>query len=400
MKNERPLNLKTIIYSALVLFGISACSSPVKLLENGNYDQSINLAIRKLKGKDKKKVKYVQTLEDAFEKVTERDMRLAEQHRLNNSPQDWDKAFDIYRKIQKRQNRLEPLLPLVDEHGIKANFTFVRVSPLIEASRESAASAYYESGISKLEYARKGDRAMAKAAYNDLNYIKKYYPEYKDRHFLMDEANDLGVAHILVSLDEYSNSRLPYEVRNELLRLNTPKLNDKWKKYYTYQPANVEMDYQVLVRLEDLYVSPSQVNRREFEESREIENGFEYVLDGNGNVKKDSLGNDIKIPRVELVKANIVETFQNKSATIKGRIDFIDLNNNRLLDSESVNGDALFENAFVQYRGDERALSDETRKLLHLSFIPFPTDASLLFEIIDHMKPKIERKIERNRRIL
>ena len=44
------------------------------------------------------------------------------------------------------------------------------------------------------------------------------------------------------------------------------------------------------MRLTNIEVSPEQIKEREYEDTKEIEDGFEYVLDGNGNVAKDSSG--------------------------------------------------------------------------------------------------------------
>ncbi|MDV7394417.1 hypothetical protein RZS08_23745, partial [Arthrospira platensis SPKY1] len=56
-----------ILFLALVLF-FSSCLSPSKLVELGDYDQAIDISIRRLTGKKKKKAELVKTIETAFEK--------------------------------------------------------------------------------------------------------------------------------------------------------------------------------------------------------------------------------------------------------------------------------------------------------------------------------------------
>ncbi|MCB9288621.1 MAG: hypothetical protein H6560_15035, partial [Lewinellaceae bacterium] len=56
----------------LAIFALSSCTSPQKLLESGNYDQAVYLAVKRLSGKKNKKDKYVLALEEAFEKANER----------------------------------------------------------------------------------------------------------------------------------------------------------------------------------------------------------------------------------------------------------------------------------------------------------------------------------------
>ena len=54
-----PRTLLTIA-AALLFFGVfQACTSPQELVESGNYDQAIEMAVRKLAGKKNKKVKFI-----------------------------------------------------------------------------------------------------------------------------------------------------------------------------------------------------------------------------------------------------------------------------------------------------------------------------------------------------
>ena len=50
---------------------------------------------------------------------------------------------------------------------------------------------------------------------------------------------------------------------------------------------------------------------------KNIKDGFTYVLDTNGNVMKDSLGNDIKVDKIVKISAKKIEFEQTKSANPK-----------------------------------------------------------------------------------
>ena len=111
----------------LLLFVLSSCTSPQKLVESGNYDDAVYLAVKRLSGKKNKKEKYVLALEEAFQKATVRDMRLAERLKREGLPENWPKINDAYRRIRNRQERVAPLLPLISKEGIRADFRFVKV---------------------------------------------------------------------------------------------------------------------------------------------------------------------------------------------------------------------------------------------------------------------------------
>ena len=305
-----PRTLLTIA-AALLFFGVfQACTSPQELVESGNYDQAIEMAVRKLAGKKNKKVKYVQALEDAFAKITDQDMRLADRLKSEGRPENWSKINDVYRRIRYRQELIEPLLPLIDKEGIKANFRFVRVDDLELESKEKAAEYQYNRGKQLIaESKTTGDKLVARQAYAELEKISRYYNNYRDRNQLMDQALDLGTTYVVFHMNNRSNTVIPREMEQELLRFGVQDLNSQWRVFHTNPQPGVAYDYKVEMNLNRLDVGPEVVKEREYVDSKEIEDGFDYVLDVRGNVKKDTAGNDIKVPRNVLVKARVSEVF-------------------------------------------------------------------------------------------
>ncbi len=57
------------IAALLLLFALSSCTSPQKLVESGNYDQAVYAADKRLAGKKVKRVKFVLAVEEGFEKA-------------------------------------------------------------------------------------------------------------------------------------------------------------------------------------------------------------------------------------------------------------------------------------------------------------------------------------------
>lgn len=393
MKNLRN-NLLALLTIGLMTI---ACTSPQDLLESGNYDDAVQLAVKKLAGKKKKKAKYVQALEAAFAKATEQDLRAAERFKRSGRPENWGRINSIYQKIQQRQARVEPLLPLIDQHGLQANFRFVRVDELEKESREKAAAYHYDYAQKLLAEARIGDKFAARRAYKELDKIGRYYSNYKDKLQLKRVARELGTTHILFEMKNQAAVILPYDFEREIKRFGVGDLNRNWKSYHLRKQPGFEYDYQVTMHLTNVAVTPGIVKEREYEDVKEIEDGFDYVLDENGNVMKDTLGNDIKVPRKVFIRARVFETFQNKSAAVSARLDFYDLKANVLLDSKRLAAEAIFENYASTYRGDKRALSEDTKKRIGNQPLPFPADGTLLFDAATQLKPLIKDKISRTR---
>lgn len=383
------------LLSVFALFLSSSCTSPQKLLETGNYDDAVSVSLRKLTGKKKKKTKHVQTLEAAFAKATERDMALADRLKRENRPENWEEVYAIYRRIERRQQKVRPLLPLVDQEGIKASFQFVRVDGLINESKEKSAAYLYSRSLELIEDAREGDKLAARKAYSELEKIDRFYRDYKDKDDLKRIAQELGTTHILLETKNVAPVYLPANMEDEINRISLRGLDSFWKKYHSETSAHNQFDYKVLVKITNVDVSPGLVKEREYEETKEVEDGFEYVLDENGNVKKDSLGNDIKVPKKVTVKARVIETYQSKIATVNTRIEVIDLMTNNLVESKNVTVDAVFDNYASTFYGDKRALSSTSKRRIGNRPVPFPSDEALLFDAAQQLRPIIKERLSR-----
>lgn len=397
-------NLMTNSRLAGVIFMVSimltACAGPKKLVETGDYDRAIDLLVHQLSGKKKKKAEYVQALEIAFEKATERDMRAADRLKAENRAEYWDDILGTYQRIRRRQELIEPLLPLVDKDGVKAEFRFVRVEGLEKEARENAANYLYDRGVALLDQAKQGDKYAARKAYDELAEISRYYNDYRNRNELMRKAKELGTTHVVLSVENSAPVYMPEAFERELISMGVRDLNDQWTVFYARKPEDVEVDYRVIMRITHIENTPSLVKEREYEDVKEIEDGFEYVLDERGNVMKDTSGNDIKVPRRILVRANVLESYQYKAAKVTGRLEFYDHRRRELIDSQSITAEAQFENYASTFRGDRRALSDESCRRIGNRPMPFPSDEALMLTAAERLKPVMKERISRSRVII
>ena len=151
------------------------------------------------------------------------------------------------------------------------------------------------------------------------------------------------------------------------------------------------------MRLTDIAVSADLIKEREYVDDKTIEDGWEYVLDGKGNVRKDSAGNDIKIPKKVLIKARVFESYQSKAAHVGGKLEFYDNIDREIIQTEPLAVDAIFENYAAKFDGDKRALSEDSKKKIGNQPRPFPSSESLVLQAADMLKPVIKDKIARSR---
>jgi len=391
-------NITTTFFVFFLLMTFISCTSIEKLVDSGQYDKAIYFITNKLSGAKVNKAEYVKGLETAFKKATDRDMAFVEKLKNEGNPESWETILSVYATISNRQESIRPLLPLTDENGKKANFSFVNTNDLEKEAKEQTINFLYSSAKDFLQEARSTkDRIPARKAYDALLRLKNYSSRFMDVPQLEREARELGITKILVNVQNYSQAVFPAGLEDEILRLGFRDLDREWQKFDAYPERNREYDLGITLILSNVQVSPGAVSEKSFSEKKDIPDGFQYVLDEKGNVKKDTAGNDIKLPKNKVIEAQILEVFQSKSAGLSGRLEVVDLHTKGVRESRDINTVAIFENRAASFKGDERALTEDTKKRLGNRPAVFPTDAILLLEAARKLRPLVISELRKIR---
>lgn len=391
-------NIATPFFVFFLLMTFISCTSIEKLVDSGQYDKAIYFTTNKLSGAKVNKVEYVRGLETAFKKVTDKDMAYIEKLKNEGNPESWETILSVYATISNRQESIRPLLPLTDENGKKANFLFVNTNDLEKEAKEQTINFLYSSAKDFLQEARSTkDRIPARKAYDALLRLKNYSARFMDVSQLEREARELGTTKILVNVQNYSQAVFPAGLEDEILRLGFRDLDREWQKFDAYPERNREYDLGITLILSNVQVSPGAVSEKSFSEKKEIPDGFKYLLDEKGNVKKDTAGNDIKLPKNKVIEAQILEIFQSKSAGLSGRLEVMDLHTKGVRESRDINTVAIFENRAASFKGDERALTEDTKNRLGNRPAVFPTDAVLLLEAARKLRPLVISELRKIR---
>ncbi|MBL7813959.1 MAG: hypothetical protein JNL70_03055 [Saprospiraceae bacterium] len=398
----KKLNVIAIALFTLFLAAFTACKSPQKSFENGNYDQAVDQAIERLR-KTKVKERDVATLVEAFNYINQRETEKLGRLRLENNPDNWDDIYAIATSINRRQEMVRPLVALDEEkyYGQLQNLHFTEgVVATIAEAREGAAAHLYNRANQKLDLAKSGNRRLAREAYDDFKAIDKYYTTYKDVKALSSEAYALGINHVYVKVENDTRTYLPSGFERELESIFVRDLNEKWVKYHTFKDENLRYDYTIVARMTDINVSRDRERRDHHIEEAQVEDGFDYVLDSRGNVKKDSLGNDVKVKKFRWVRADVFEITQTKEAIVSGYVEYFDNRTKERLLSRPIQSNAIFNNTAVTFEGDRRALRHETACRLGGHPVPFPTDEALLMTVAENMKNRAKDMIRNNDHIV
>lgn len=393
---EKPYKMKNATILLLVLAILTSCTSSIKLIENGNYDKAIHTLVKKLSGKKNKKTDNVKNLELAFRKAQEKDLVTEMELLSMSSESKWEKIYTLYQRIENRQNKIKPLLPLVSKENYQAGFEFINTLDRKSESREKTVEYLYNSGKQLLEDLKLSrNKHDARRAYDFFNRIEEFIPQYKDVKQLKLKAHELGTEYILVSMKNNTSRILPYQLEDDLLNLSVTELNSYWKKYDMRKNNKIEYDYFINMNLQNLDFSPEREKSRVFEDRFE-ETVKEEKKDAKGKVIRDSLGNIQYVEKIFIYESQIEETHQSKSAIIGGKLEWYNTKTKNVDQSEPLNVEINFNNRFGRLlKGDRDHMSKENKDILRGRPMPFPSNEAMTLEAGDRLKEIIKDYIKR-----
>lgn len=387
---------KTTIYLLLLVI-LSACGikSTEKAISEGEYDVAIEKATQKLKKNksNKKSKEYIALLKEAFSKAKERDNRDISFLVKDANPQKLEQIFNIYKNLNARQEKIRPILPL-QLNGKEVAFAFEDYTDQIVSSQKALAKYLYDNSKALL-YTK--DKINARRAYADLIYLNEISASYKDVNTLLNEAQFKGTDFVYVYTKNNTKMIIPANLNAALLDFNTYGLNEKWTEYHGGKQKNIVYDYGLSISFEQINMSPEQVKEREFVVEKEIIDGRIKLTDSRGRVVKDSLGKDVMVDNVKIVKALISEVRQFKTVQVVAKIDYFNMNNNQLLESFPLSSEFIFENIYARMKGDKRAVDSKYLPNFRNGPVPFPNNQQMVFDTGEDLKNQLKGIIKQHK---
>lgn len=389
----------TRIYTILLLsLFISACASTKKSFDRQDYDGAVSIVVDKLLKNKKIKDEEILLLEEAYYRALEKDKSKIQQLKAsaNHRPEHWVDIFSLYSSMMKRQDAVVNVTPVYLSNGKVIQINALDFGPAREEARFQAAEYHYNTAQELLST---NLRSNARNAYNHLDCILYYYKDFKDTKNLLAIAKDKGTTHVLMTVDKNPNLFLPQDFEYELFNYNYKSSLSDWVSLYTNPNERNQFDFAVRLILTDSYISPGTIKESFYNEEKEVEDGWQYVYDPRGNVMKDSLGNDIKVPKYTKLTARVTETQMHRSATLRGTIDFYDFNRKSVVKQEIAQGESVFNYYYAVYTGNKNALSSESLKKIQNRPAPFPTDTDMIILATNEIKQQFRNIFRANSRL-
>jgi len=383
--------MKKLLLSILVLIFVVSCSTSKKIekaVSIGNYDQAISDAISKLRtNKDKRgKTDFIVMLHEAYNKATDRDLNNIEFLKKDNNPENYIRIYDAYVGLEDRQERIKPLLPLY-VNGKQVNFNFNNYANQIINQKNNASEQLYNNAKALLKSNNKLD---FRSAYDDLKTIEDINPNYKDVRNLMEDAHFKGTNFVLVNMINDTQKVIPERLENDLLNFSSYGINNFWAVYHATPENQISYDYNMRVNLRDINISPEQIKERQVIKEKQIADGKKSLLNENGQVVKDSLGDAIQVDNLKTVRCEYYEFTQFKSTQVTGNVEYVNLKTNQLVDAFPIASEFIFQHIYATSRGDRRALESNLIPFLERRAVPFPNEEQMIYDTGEDLKLKLK----------
>ncbi|MBL4653357.1 MAG: hypothetical protein JKY53_10930 [Flavobacteriales bacterium] len=382
--------MKQLVYFLFAVIILMSCHGAQKAMQKGQYDTAINKAIKKLQKKPSDP-EHLQVIELSFNKAVEQDNRKIAFLKKEGRPDNWDKINAIYIRLSGRQERVSKLM------NIPTGIEFQNYDADIIGSKEKAAEYYY---VHAEQLLKTNDRKDARSAHAELLRVKGYYNNFRDVDALIVQAKELGTSNVLFKMKNATGVPLPPQFEKDLKKISLTELNKNWLRYYNTKQPDLYFDYTILVNMKVITVSPESEKQLIYEEKKKVRDGWEYVLDDGGNVTKDTLGNDVKVPKYKVIKCTVVEKNQSKKAMISGSIDYINNRSNELIKTDPITAETFWSHRSGIANGDVNALKPETKKIIGIPPARFPNDFSMLGDAGETLKRMTKDIIYQNKNVL
>lgn len=353
-----------------------SCKSAEKLYRNGQYEEAVAMAAKKL-SKKPNDAATLDILQSAYRYAVEDHESTIRNLSNSSSELKWERIYNQYQDLQRLYNTIRNY-PAVFEVVQPTDY-----SAYIITYKEEAANARVDRGNILLN---NNDKQSAREAYYEFQKALSLKPGdliIKDK---MNEAYSVAVTNVIIMpLTRYGYQYSSYNFdmmnfNNNILRYLNNNRSNPFVRYYSSPEGNnqqVRADNVVEMRFSDVNIGRYRDQRSVREVSKQIV-GKEIVY------SKDSV-----IKEYITVKAKITTTTRTLKADGLLQATIRD-HNNRFIWSDTYRGDYNWVTTFSTFTGDERALSEEDKKLINRKEQWPPSNDEIIRIIMNEIRNKTE----------
>lgn len=365
--------MKRTIYLLAIIVSLicSSCNSS-KQLSKGNYDNALEIAVKKLQ-KNRNDAEQQAVLKEAYPAAQGADKMQIDNLNEQGSPDRWPKIMNLYQKMDRRQNLVFTVLPCGN-----VNFNRINYQALIKSSRENAGKYHWNNAVN---YSRSGYKVGMRSAFYELEKAENYLGSNIDSITnFKNLCYEQGRLFIKINVECYSNA-ISRRVANDVAMQTAANATSHWIQYYS-AAGNSEYtpDMNLKIYIENITLSLPQDFEREETFTREIIDGKTDKLDQNGKPIRDASGKNIKVDNVVLLKCKYHEIKQYRKASMAVSLIWYNKEMTEIVLSKHDNPLVVYEfsNIFAECNGDTRALPEELKPFLANVAVVIPYDNEMI----------------------
>lgn len=343
MKNHMNHLTKSLQFICIIVL-FSACSSGLKQLQKGNFDEAIFTSVERLQ-KSSDNTKALSVLHEAYPLAIEDHKRAIRSFENSQEPFRWEKALAEYQQLNKIHDMISRSPVSMREVGMPQNY-----AKETESARQLAADERYQAGMMAMN--SKENRMAAKDAINHFQRVNDLIPNYKDVNQRLDGAFQYATYRVIIEpvhdvfrLRSNEYQTLQEAFNREIFRSKSPS---QFVKYYTTIDVQKEIfPIHEIVKLSLLNMSLPIKNV-----NSSVENFTKSIKTGTKR-NKDSTVVDV----YEDVKARI--TTYTKTIVMNGTVEMkvFDYKTNALITQEVRNEAYTWTDSWQKFEGNTEALN-------------------------------------------
>jgi hypothetical protein len=354
------LKSSTLLLSILLV----GCASPVEFQSKHDHDTVVKFASRRTDNK-RQGTAWAKVLESSFAQANEMDLRKIEDLKALNTSEAWERIHAINERIEKRQARVEPLLPIVTEDGYRPDLRLLPVEEMLAESRREVVAHRLPEIEDNLQLGREGDKLAARRVHGRIVSLRdKYGWNEPLTTELQNEALHLGRVYVLLDMQ----TRWFFDGNRVINQIDFWGVSGNgWQVIHTSEQRGVQYDYRAALNIIDASVSPDILNTNSYTVTENMQVGQEAVKDTNGVVTYK--------PIYKEVCATIYQVNASKNASVTAELDIYDATGRRLRSDMIWASDNFSEN-FSYYTGDSRVSATNGCRSSNTVF--FPSDWTMM----------------------
>ena len=339
------------LFGLIAIVFITGCKTASKLYDKGNYDEAVQLAVKKLQKKPDNEMRAL--LQSAYQyAVNDHETRI---HQLSDNTNElkWEWIYAEYSSLQRLYEAI---------HRSPEAMTIVNAidySPYLNTYADKAATTRFDRGMQWMD---KNDKISFRNAYTEFDMALQYRPGDLTILDRKNEAYELAVINVVVMPMESNRYRYSsyndHELRNfenDLLRQLQYNNGNHFVKFYNSWDAssrNIPADQVIDFRFSTLNIGRTSEEKNTREVSKEIV------------VKETVYKPDSIVKEYKKVYAKITTTKRIMLSEGNLQVNIRDING-RWLWKEDVRGNHNWFTEFSTFTGDERALSETDKQLVN-----------------------------------